>query len=135
VFVFNDVLVVTKTISGKKRTQHQFRDLVDLSQAQINVFSTREIQWGVEIRQSGDQQQWTFEARSLSDQQRLVTDLQESAKEAFETEKARVELNRERQQLKQQQHQQQLQHQQQQHQHLRPYVTVPALPVAAESFC
>jgi len=168
VFVFNDVAVVTKTVAGKRRTQHQFRSIVDLSSTRINVFSTSDVRWGVELQAKGGGSissgsgALVFEARSQTDQERLVADLQESAAEAAETEKARMLLVQERQeqqrleqrerqlqhqkQLQQKQlelqHQQQLQQkqlqlqQQQQLIHQQQYgMPVPPLALAPESYC
>ena len=84
---------------------HQYRTSIPLSDVRINVFSTADYPWGIQLQrrsnphtQTQPQQQQaaalaTFDARSQSDQQRLVTDLQESVAETLEMEKARMFLN------------------------------------------
>ena len=95
VFLFNDLLVVTKTIVKKASSStHQFRSALTLASVRVNVFSTGRCQFGIELqdRLSG-RIVATFDARSASDQQRLVADLQESIAETLEMERAKMFLN------------------------------------------
>jgi IQ motif/SEC7 domain-containing protein len=94
VFLFNDVLVVTKTVTKKDKTLHQFKYRLDLNSIRINVFSTAQYQFGVQLqdRLTGKVSA-TFNSRSEADQQRFVNDLQESVAEMAEMARAKSGLN------------------------------------------
>ncbi len=111
VFLFNDLLVITKAAGaaaggGKRKTsQHQYRSRLSLSEVRVSVFSTTERPWGIQLQQrsggfggaggggGGGRILATFAARSQSDQQQFVADLQESVAETLEMEKAKMFLN------------------------------------------
>ena len=94
VFVFNDLLVVTKTLSKKDKTQHQFRTSIDLRTIRINVFSTAQYPFGVQLQDKlTGKVVATFNARSDADQQKFVTDLEECIAEQAEMELAKSVLN------------------------------------------
>ena len=94
VFVFNDLLVVTKTLSKKDKTQHQFRTSIDLRTIRINVFSTAQYPFGVQLQDKlTGKVVATFNARSDADQQKFVTDLEECVAEMNEMELAKSLLN------------------------------------------
>ncbi len=98
IFLFNDLLLVTKTLASKKgRTVHQFRSKVSLSEIRVNVFSTADYPWGIQLQQRSPREVGrvlaTFDARSQGDQQKFVADLQESVAETLEMEKAKMFLN------------------------------------------
>ena len=87
-------MVITKSIVGKKKTVHQYRSILNLSDLRINVFSTNEYCFGIQLqdRLSG-KVVMTFNARSQSDQGRFVNDLQEAVAECVEMEKGKMFLN------------------------------------------
>ena len=97
VFLFNDLMVVTKVVLGGKRgTQHQHRFRISLSEVRVSVFSTADYPWGIQLQQRGRDMSrvlGTFDARTQNDQQRFVADLQESVAETLEMEKAKMFLN------------------------------------------
>jgi len=93
-FLFNDLLIVCKTVTNKRKTVHQFRYSLPIRFLRINVFSTAQFNYGVQLqdRRTGKVAA-TFNARSESDQQRFVTDLQEAVAEMAEMEKAEFAIN------------------------------------------
>lgn len=94
VFLFNDILVVSKTMSKKGSTQHQIRYSLPLKDVRINVFSTAQYPFGIQLQDKlTGKVSATFNARSESDQQRFVNDLQESSAEMAEMERAKNMLN------------------------------------------
>ena len=94
VFLFNDLLVVTKTMSKKDKTQHQFRSSIDLASVRINLFSTAQYPFGVQIQEKlTGKATATFNARNETDQQKFVSDIQECVSEIYEMENAKSVLN------------------------------------------
>ena len=94
VFLFNDLLVITKSVSKKDRTAHQFRSTLALQNLRVNVFSTAQYPYGVELQDRVTcRVTATFNARSEEDQQRFVNDLEESIHEMVEMERAKSVLN------------------------------------------
>ncbi len=94
VFLFNDLLVITKTVSKKDKTQHQYRHFLDLRNLRINVFSTNQFPFGVQLQDKlTGQIAATFNARSEADQQRFVNDIEECISEILEMERAKSLLN------------------------------------------
>jgi IQ motif/SEC7 domain-containing protein len=91
VFLFNDLVVVTKTVAGKKgKNVHQFRACLSLSNVRVNVFSTAQYPFGIELQdRDAGRAAAIFNARSQSDQQRFVCDLQESVAETLELDRAK----------------------------------------------
>ena len=94
VFLFNDMIVIAKTVTKGKKTSHQFRYSLQLRELRINVFSTNHHKYGIQLqdRLTG-RDVATFNARSEADQQRFVNDLQEAAAEVVEMERANAMLN------------------------------------------
>nr|XP_040569513.1 LOW QUALITY PROTEIN: IQ motif and SEC7 domain-containing protein 1-like [Lepeophtheirus salmonis] len=90
VFLFNDLLVVTKSLA-KKKSLHQYRYCVSLRDLRVNTFSTSLYVHGIQIqdRFSGKVIS-TFDGKSESDQKRFVHDLQESVSETIEMDRARL---------------------------------------------
>ena len=94
VFLFNDLLVITKSVSKKERTTHQFRSTLALKNLRVNVFSTAQYPFGVQLQDKLTcKVTATFNARSEEDQQRFVNDLEESIHEMTEMERAKSVLN------------------------------------------
>ena len=53
VFLFNDVLVVTKSVkppSSKSKTRHQHRLALQLADLRVNVFSISQYQFGLQLQ-------------------------------------------------------------------------------------
>jgi len=91
IFLFNDLLVVTKTLSKKDSkkpsVQYQYRFYLELRDLRINVFSTNQFPFGVQLQDKlTGKIAGTFNARSQADQQRFVNDLEESIAEMMEME-------------------------------------------------
>ena len=94
VFLFNDLLVVSKTLLKKDKTQHQYRFYLDLRNLRINVFSTNQFPYGVQLQEKlTGKIAATFNARSEADQQRFVNDLEECIAEMLEMERAKSIMN------------------------------------------
>ena len=96
VFLFNDLLMVTKTVRSKSaKSQHQFRSSLPLKNLRVNVFSMSQYQFGVQLQErASGRTVLTLNARSRADQQRFVSDLEESVAETEEMERAVTFLNR-----------------------------------------
>ena len=101
VFLFNDCIAVTKSLKGSSKrnrlNRHEFRTSIPLAGIRINAFSTRDYEFGIQLqdRMTGFNV-ITFNARSQSDRQRLVADMQEAIAEMVEMEKAKMILNQDR---------------------------------------
>ena len=52
VFLFNDVLVVTKSVAGnsKSKARHQYRAALQLAELRVNVFSIAQYQFGLQLQ-------------------------------------------------------------------------------------
>ena len=93
IFLFNDLLVVTKTEKSRKKQVHQYRNSVNLAGLRVNMFRTTQHQFGVQLQEKlTGRMAVTFSCRSYNDQQRFVGDLQESIAEVEEMERARLFL-------------------------------------------
>ena len=94
IFLFNDLLVVTKSEKSRSKKQvHQFRHSVPLAGLRVNMYRTTHHQFGVQLQaRAGAKVAATFSCRSYNDQQRFVSDLQESIAEVEEMERARLFL-------------------------------------------
>lgn len=98
IFLFNDMLVVTKTEKSRgggagKHQMHAYRHSLQLSGLRVNVYRTAHHQFGVQLQsRTGRAVVATFACRSYNDQQRFVSDLQESIAEVEEMERARLFL-------------------------------------------
>ena len=92
VFLFNDLLVVTKTINKKKTGNiHQYRYSIPLRDIKVQVFGNNFYPYGINIRDKfSGRDLASFNAKSEIDQQRFVNDLRESSAETVEMEKARL---------------------------------------------
>ena len=101
VFLFNDLMVVTKhekgSGGGKRKAGgqlHQYRYALALADIRVNMFRTGRHQFGVQLQERHTGRvAATFSCRSYNDQQRFVSDLQESVAETEEMERARLFLN------------------------------------------
>ena len=94
VFLFNDLLVVTKAEKSKKKQLHQHRYSLSLSDLKVSVFRTPHHQHGVRLQERHTARTLaTFACRSYNDQQRFVADVQESIAEVEEMERARIFIN------------------------------------------
>ena len=93
-FLFNDLLVVTKNEKNKKKQVHQHRYTLGLSDLRVNMYRTTHHQFGVQLQERHTGRvAATFACRSYNDQQRFVSDLQESIAEVDEMERARLLIN------------------------------------------
>ena len=94
IFLFNDLLVVTKTLTKKEKMKHQFRFHLELRNLRINVFSTNQYPYGVQLQDKlTGKISATFNARSETDQQKFVYDLEDSIAEMAEMERAKCIMN------------------------------------------
>lgn len=94
VFLFNDLLIITKSMTKKEKTQHQYRYYLDLRNLRINIFSTNQFPFGVQLQDKlTGKIAATFNARNEADQQRFVNDLEESISEIIEMERAKHMIN------------------------------------------
>ena len=93
-FLFNDLLVVTKAEKSKKKQLHQHRYSLGLADLKVCVFRTQHFQFGVQLQERHTARiVATFSCRSYNDQQRFVADIQESIAEVDEMERARIFIN------------------------------------------
>ena len=93
-FLFNDLLVVTKNEKSKKKQLHQHRYTLGLSDLRVNMYRTTHHQFGVQLQERHTGRvAATFACRSYNDQQRFVSDLQESIAEVEEMDRARLFIN------------------------------------------
>ena len=93
-FLFNDLLVVTKNEKSKKKQLHQHRYTLGLNDLRVNVYRTTHHQFGVQLQERHTERVVaTFACRSYNDQQRFVSDLQESIAEVEEMDRARLYIN------------------------------------------
>lgn len=94
VFLFNDLLLITKTTSRSRSNQtaeYQYRSSTSLDGLQVLVFSNSFYAFGIRITRRVDNRVIaTFNARNELDQQRFVDDLQESVAEMDEMEQLRI---------------------------------------------
>ena len=93
-FLFNDLLVVTKNEKSKKQQLHQHRYTMGLSDLRVTMYRTTHHQFGVQLQERHTSRvAATFACRSYNDQQRFVSDLQESIAEVEEMDRARILIN------------------------------------------
>ena len=91
IFLFNDMLIVTKSEKNRKKQVHQFRSSVSLAGLRVTMYRTQQHQYGVQLQSKHTSKvAATFSCRSYNDQQRFVSDLQESIAEVEEMERARL---------------------------------------------
>ena len=78
----------------KTAVQYQYRFFLELRDLRINVFSTNQFPFGVQLQDKlTGKIAGTFNSRSQADQQRFVNDLEESIAEMTEMEHAKSILN------------------------------------------
>lgn len=94
VFLFNDLLLITKTTSRSRNGQlaeYQYRSSIPLDGLLVNTFYNANYQYGIRImRRAGQTLVALFNARNDLDQQRFYDDLQESILEMDEMEQLRI---------------------------------------------
>ncbi|KAH9495295.1 IQ motif and S7 domain-containing protein 1 [Bulinus truncatus] len=93
VFLFNDLLLVTKIFSKKKTgITYSFRNSLSLCGMQVYLFETTHYQFGIQLTSSIDGKPLiTFNARNDHDRQKFVEDLKESILETNGMEQLRIE--------------------------------------------
>ncbi|XP_065218798.1 IQ motif and SEC7 domain-containing protein 1 isoform X2 [Planococcus citri] len=98
VFLFNDLLVITKILSKKKNNvTYTFRKSLSLSGLQVSTFKTQHYQFGIQLSQRVDNEVLiTFNARNDHDRTKFVEDIRESIMEMDAMENIRIELERQK---------------------------------------
>ncbi|CAL1542852.1 unnamed protein product [Lymnaea stagnalis] len=93
VFLFNDLLLVTKIFSKKKTgITYSFRNSLSLCGMQVWLFETAHYQFGIQLSNNIDGKPLiTFNARNDHDRQKFVEDLKESILETNGMEQLRIE--------------------------------------------
>ncbi|XP_043485272.1 IQ motif and SEC7 domain-containing protein 1-like isoform X7 [Leptopilina heterotoma] len=99
VFLFNDLLVVTKILGKKKgRPTYTFRQSFPLCGMVVTLFEVPHYPYGIRLSQRVDGKELvTFNARNETDRYKFVEDLKESISEMDEMETLRIETELERQ--------------------------------------
>ncbi|CAB0041630.1 unnamed protein product [Trichogramma brassicae] len=99
VFLFNDLLVVTKILSKKKSSvTYTFRQSFPLCGMVVTLFEVSHYPYGIRLSQRVDNKVLvTFNARNEHDRCKFVEDLRESISEMDEMETLRIESELERQ--------------------------------------
>ncbi|XP_008216907.1 IQ motif and SEC7 domain-containing protein 1 isoform X3 [Nasonia vitripennis] len=99
VFLFNDLLVVTKILSKKKSSvTYTFRQSFPLCGMVVTLFEVSHYPYGIRLSQRVDNKVLvTFNARNEHDRCKFVEDLRESISEMDEMETLRIETELERQ--------------------------------------
>ncbi|XP_025075209.1 IQ motif and SEC7 domain-containing protein 1 [Pogonomyrmex barbatus] len=99
VFLFNDLLVVTKILSKKKNSvTYTFRQSFTLCGMMVTLFEVPHYPYGIRLSQRVDGKVLvTFNARNEHDRCKFVEDLRESISEMDEMETLRIETELERQ--------------------------------------
>ncbi|KAG9434663.1 IQ motif and SEC7 domain-containing protein 1 isoform X1 [Apis mellifera carnica] len=99
VFLFNDLLVVTKILSKKKNSvTYTFRQSFPLCGMVVTLFEVPHYPYGIRLSQRVDGKVLvTFNARNAHDRCKFVEDLRESISEMDEMETLRIETELERQ--------------------------------------
>ncbi|CAB3383605.1 Hypothetical predicted protein [Cloeon dipterum] len=99
VFLFNDLLVITKIFSKKKSSvTYSFRQSFTLCGMMVSTFETPHYQFGIKLSQRLDSRVLVmFNARNEHDRCKFAEDLRESICEMDEMENLRIEAELERQ--------------------------------------
>ncbi|XP_059470631.1 IQ motif and SEC7 domain-containing protein 2 [Neocloeon triangulifer] len=99
VFLFNDLLVITKIFSKKKSSvTYSFRESFTLCGMMVSTFETPHYQFGIRLSQRMDNRVLVmFNARNEHDRCKFAEDLRESICEMDEMENLRIEAELERQ--------------------------------------
>jgi hypothetical protein len=101
VFLFNDMLVITKLFSKKKsNTLYTFRNSFPLHEIEVYDFRTDYYQNGIRLMRTTDKKVMiTFNARNRNDQRLFCNDLSDAIAEANEIEALRVKAELEKKKL------------------------------------
>ena len=101
VFLFNDLLVITKIHSRKKNSvTYTFRQSYLLAGMVVSLFDTPFYPYGIQLAQKWDRKiVLTLNARNEHDRSKFVEDLKESIAEMDEMEALRLESELEKQRL------------------------------------
>ncbi|XP_076469541.1 uncharacterized protein LOC143299911 isoform X2 [Babylonia areolata] len=93
VFLFNDLLLVTKIFSKKKTgITYNFKTSLSLCGMQVYLFETPHYQYGIQLTNNLDRKPLiSFNARNDHDRQKFVEDLKESILETNGMEQLRIE--------------------------------------------
>ncbi|KAL8611281.1 hypothetical protein ACOMHN_013712 [Nucella lapillus] len=93
VFLFNDLLLVTKIFSKKKTgITYNFKTSLSLCGMQVYLFETSHYQYGIQLTNNLDRKPLiSFNARNDHDRQKFVEDLKESILETNGMEQLRIE--------------------------------------------
>ncbi|XP_018576084.1 IQ motif and SEC7 domain-containing protein 1 isoform X2 [Anoplophora glabripennis] len=99
VFLFNDLLVITKILSKKKSSvTYTFRNSYPLCGMVVTLFEVPHYPYGIRLSQRVDQKVLvTFNARNEHDRCKFAEDLKEAVSEMDEMENLRIEAELERQ--------------------------------------
>ncbi|CAH1982623.1 unnamed protein product [Acanthoscelides obtectus] len=99
VFLFNDLLVITKILSKKKSSvTYTFRNSYPLCGMVVTLFEAPHYQFGIRLSQRVDSKLLvTFNARNEHDRCKFAEDLKEAISEMDEMENLRIEAELERQ--------------------------------------
>lgn len=99
VFLFNDLLVITKILSKKKSSvTYTFRESFSLSGLVVSLFQVPYYSYGIRLSQRVDNRVLiTFNARNDHDRCKFAEDMKESISEMDEMESLRIEAELERQ--------------------------------------
>ncbi|XP_075218411.1 brefeldin-resistant Arf-GEF family protein schizo [Lycorma delicatula] len=99
VFLFNDLLVITKILSKKKNSvTYTFRQSFSLSGLVVSLFEVSYYPYGIRLSQRVDSRILiTFNARNDHDRCKFAEDIRESISEMDEMENLRIEAELERQ--------------------------------------
>ncbi|XP_060537254.1 IQ motif and SEC7 domain-containing protein 1 isoform X2 [Cylas formicarius] len=99
VFLFNDLLVITKILSKKKSSvTYTFRNSYPLCGMIVTLFEVPHYPYGIKLSQRVDQKVLvTFNARNEHDRCKFAEDLKEAVSEMDEMENLRIEAELERQ--------------------------------------
>ncbi|XP_030748792.1 IQ motif and SEC7 domain-containing protein 1 isoform X2 [Sitophilus oryzae] len=99
VFLFNDLLVITKILSKKKSSvTYTFRNSYPLCGMVVTLFEVPHYPYGIKLSQRVDQKVLvTFNARNEHDRCKFAEDLKEAVSEMDEMENLRIEAELERQ--------------------------------------
>ena len=94
VFLFNDLVIVAKTVTKGKKTTHVYKYSFPLRDLRVNAFCTNLYQFGIQLQERlTGRIVATFNAKTDIDRQRFVNDLQEAVLEVSEMEQANSLLN------------------------------------------
>uniref|UniRef100_A0A914W5H5 SEC7 domain-containing protein n=2 Tax=Plectus sambesii TaxID=2011161 RepID=A0A914W5H5_9BILA len=100
IFLFNDMIVVTKIQSRKKTgVMYSYRCSMNLGGMQVHSFHTAHYPHGLRLTNALDNKALLFNARNEEDRRKFAEDLREAIAESDEMETLRIELELEKQSL------------------------------------